>query len=81
MKRIFYGSIPQKIKNATYWNRKRYHMGIYDAFKRACRMYVPIDSDLYKAFMADDFRKYIPGEYLPEYLNFEEYPLRYQEGE
>ena len=34
-------------------------------------------TELYKAWYYDDFRKFIPSAYNPEYLDFSKYPLKY----
>lgn len=77
-KKIFYGDVPQKIKNATRWNMKRYCMDLADAFDEACRRYAPDGSELYHAWYETDYRRFIPSAYRPEYLDFSKHPLRYQ---
>ena len=54
-----------------------YHMGLADSFREAVRTYVKKGTELWKAWYYDDFRKYIPSAYLPEYLDFAKYPLKY----
>ena len=71
------GKVNQKIINRTAWYYEKRNMGLYDSFKEACRELAKIGTELYDAFMADDYRKFIPTEYLEEYLDFEKYPIRY----
>lgn len=55
-----------------------YHqMGLSDAFKEAARECSNPSKRLHDAFMADDFREFIPSAYIDEYLDFEKYPLKY----
>ena len=71
--------VPQWIVMRTQENMEVYNMGLSDSFKEAIQNYPGLvkGSELWKAFYYDDFRKYIPSAYLPEYLDFAKYPLKY----
>lgn len=74
------GLIPKAsiIRRRVKENMNVYGLGLADAFDEAARMYArKKSSELYKAWYYSDFRKYIPSAYLPEYLDFEKYPLKY----
>lgn len=74
---LIIGRVPNKIKERTKENMEVYHMGLADSFREAVRTYVKKGTELWKAWYYDDFRKYIPSAYLPEYLDFAKYPLKY----
>ena len=71
------GNVPKKIIERTAWYYEERNTDLYDSFKEACRDLAKIGTELYDAFMTDDYRKFIPSEYLEEYLDFEKYPIRY----
>lgn len=76
-KKIFYG-VPNKVKRLTKKYMDIYNMGLYDAFNYAIRELInDRNSELYKAMYYQDFRKFIPSAYIPEYLDFKKYPLKY----
>lgn len=60
--------VPKRVKERTKWYMEKYFMDLYDAFKEAVREYEHPSKELEAAFMADDYREYIPSAYLPEYL-------------
>lgn len=78
-KQLIFGDVPKEVRRKTHWYRKYRCMGLYDAFKEAVRESDVNGHELQFAFYYDDYRKFIPSEYLPEYLDFEKYPLRYQD--
>lgn len=65
------------VKQLTVEGMERYGLDLYDAFKSAASTAADKRTMLYKAWYKDDFREYIPSAYIPEYLNFEKYPLAY----
>ena len=68
--------VPNAVVNRTKVNMNKYRMGLYDAFNEAVGAYGNKRSKyLSCAFLAGDYREYIPSAYLPEYLDFEKYPL------
>ena len=69
--------VPKWVRNRTRENMDKHFMGLYDAFQEAVRAYSRPSVKLSLAFYYDDFREYIPSEYLPEYLDFKEHPLKY----
>ena len=76
-KKIFYG-VPNKVKRLTKKYMNIYNMGLFDAFNDAVReLKSDRNSELYKAWYYQDFRKFIPSAYIPEYLDFKKYPLKY----
>ena len=75
--RLIVRPVPARIKARCKWYMDKRFMGLYDAFREAVREYTKPSKDLHDAFMADDYRAYIPSAYLPEYLDFSKYPLRY----
>ena len=70
-------SVPEVVKQITVECMERYSMGLYDSFKLAAREWADKRTKLYKAWYVDDFREYIPSAYIPEYLDFNKYPLAY----
>ena len=60
--------VPKRVMQRTKWYMEERCMGLYDAFKEAVREYPHPSKELHAAFMADDYREYIPSAYLPEYL-------------
>ena len=73
----FKGRVPKKIKDATLEYMDTDGVSLADAFEWACREYAPKGSELWKAWYYNDFRKFIPSEYDPQYLDFKKYPLKY----
>ena len=71
------GKVSKRVRERTRENMDTYCMGLADAFKEAAKEYARPGTELYKAWYHNDFRKYIPSAYRPEYLDFEKYPLRY----
>lgn len=71
--------VPGWIVERTRENMDVYCMSLNDSFEEAVKSYPKLKkgSELWKAWYYDDFRKYIPDAYLPEYLNFRKYPLKY----
>ena len=82
MRKNIYGNVPSRIRRRTYYYMKKYYLNLADAFKEAVRVDYELDpstySDLINAFFFDDYRAFIPGEYLSKYLDFEKYPLAYE---
>lgn len=69
--------VPDIVKQLTAEGMERYGMGLYDSFKSAAALGANKGSKLYKAWNTGDLREYIPSEVIPEYLDFEKYPLAY----
>ena len=69
--------IPKKVMNRTQENFEKFGMSLGDSLKEAARTYSGKTTELYRAFYADDFRAFIPSEYLEKYLDFSLYPLKY----
>ena len=75
--------VPKWIINRTQENIDEYYMSLNDAFENAVKDYPKLkkESELWKAWYYNDFRLYIPTAYLPEYMDFEKYPLKYNPHE
>ena len=71
-------SVPKTVVLKTEKYMKEYCMSLNDAFCEAVRETGCVSANLKMAWNVDDFREYIPSAYLPEYLDFEKYPLRYK---
>ena len=57
--------IPKAIRNRTYYNMKHYYLDLYDAFKEAVSaLYHIAPKELQEAWYNEDFREYIPNEYV-----------------
>lgn len=57
--------IPKAIRNRTYYNMKHYYLDLYDAFEEAVRaLYHIAPKALQEAWYNEDFREYIPSEYV-----------------
>ena len=70
--------IPATIKRLTTMYMNRYYLSCMDAFDLAIREHFDICPErLQAAWTAMDLREYMPAAYLPEYLDFEKYPLNY----
>ena len=69
--------VSKKVKERTKENIEKYNMCLFDSFKEAARELSKKGTELWKAWYYDDFRKFIPSVYNPEYLDFEKYPLKY----
>lgn len=50
-------------------------MSLIDSTREAFREKAPKGSKWNKMFYHDDFREILPSAYIPEYLDFEKYPL------
>ena len=74
---LIYGKVSKAIRKRTKENMEVYCMGFYDSFEEAVRELAKEGTELWKAWYHSDFRKFIPAAYNAEYLNFNEYPLRY----
>ena len=76
---MIYGNVPKWIIKRTRENYDVYNMCLSDSFAEAVRNYPKLkkDSELYKAWYYDDFRRFIPSVYRPETLDFCKYPLNY----
>ncbi len=67
---------PRYIVNRVVRNIAHYRLGLYDAFNEAIRAFCnKVNQKMRIAFLSGDYREYIPSAYLPEYLDFEKYPL------
>jgi hypothetical protein len=58
--------VPARVKARCKWFMEVRFMGLYDAFKEAVREYPKPRKELNAAFMADDYRAYIPSAYIQE---------------
>lgn len=58
--------VPARVKARCKWFIEARFMGLYDAFKEAVREYPKPSKELNAAFMADDYRAYIPSAYIQE---------------
>ena len=70
--------IPKAIKERTEENMQVYCMCLSDAFEEAVRTLAKKGTKLWKAWYYSDFREYIPCAYQSEYLDFNKYPLKYE---
>jgi hypothetical protein len=69
--------VPIAIVERTEENYYTYNMSLLDSFKEAVKELAKKGTKLWKAWYYDDFREYLPGEYIEEYLDFKKYPLKY----
>lgn len=71
--------VPKWIIERTRENIDVYGMCLTDSFDEAVKNYPKLkkNSELWKAWYYDDFRKYIPSAYISKYLDFSKYPLKY----
>lgn len=72
------GNVPKSMKNRVRENMNRYHLSLADAFEEAARVFARPGTELWNAWYFSDYRAYIPSAYLPEYLDFEKHPLKYE---
>ena len=70
--------VPKRVKEETKRNMEQYHVSLCDAFEWAVRDLAKKGTELWKAWYYGDFRKFCPAMYYEEYLNFEKYPLKYE---
>ncbi len=71
--------LPAYLINRINWYIEKTGVSIIDALRAACREVTYTGTLWYKAWYHDDFREIYPDAYLPEYLDFEKYPLKYKE--
>lgn len=71
------GRVSKKIKERVKENMEVYHMSLANSFEEAVRELAKKGTELWKAWYYSDFRKFIPSAYLPKYMDFEKYPLKY----
>lgn len=74
---LFKGRVPKRIQDRTLENMDHYHMGLADSFEEAVKELAPKGSELWYAWYYNDFRKFIPSAYDPQYLDFKKYPVKY----
>ena len=67
--------IPKQLLAMVRTRYEKYGMGLADSFHSAVRDYTRRSKELQKAFYYEDYRAFIPSEYLPEYLDFNKHPL------
>ena len=67
--------VPKEIMKRTQEYFDDYQMDLYDSFNEAVRHYRKPSQELRLAFLSSDYREYIPSAYLPQYLDFDKYPL------
>ena len=76
---MIYGNVPRGIRKRCQRYMEHSAMSLADAFREAVRdTRVPRDSELFKAFESDDYRRFIPSAYQPGYLDFNKHPLNYK---
>lgn len=56
--------VPARVNARCKWYMEARLMGLHDAFKEAVREYPNPSKEFQAAFMADDYRAYIPSEYF-----------------
>lgn len=71
------GRVSKAVRELTRKFMEEFDMDLADAFNEACREKAKKGSRLWKAWYVQDFRKYIPEAYCPEYLDFKKYPIEY----
>ena len=76
---MIYGKVPKIVIEMTRRGMEEYCLSLIDAFREAVREYPRLNhnSELYKAWYYDDYRRFIPSAYYPETLDFNRYPLQY----
>lgn len=74
---LIVGEVPKVVRDRVRENMNCFCMGLYDAFDDAVRECIHTPCELFFAWYVSDYRKFIPEAYLPKYLNFELFPLRY----
>lgn len=75
---FIYGNVPEEIKTGTKNNMESRQMSFYSAFKAAVDDYTPErESELFKAWYYNDFRRFIPAAYDHIFLDFNKFPLKY----
>ena len=67
---------PKYIVKRVARNMTTYNLDLYDAFNEAMHAYANrLNKNMKLAFLSGDYREYIPSACLPEYLDFDKYPL------
>ena len=74
---LIIGRVSKKIRKRTQENMEVYNMGLADSFEEAVRELAKKGTELWKAWYYNDFRKFIPSAYNPEYLDLSKFPLKY----
>lgn len=74
---LIQGKVSKRIREKTRYYMDVCHIGLYDAFKEAAREHGK-SREIRHAFFFDDYRKFIPAAYCPEFLDFKKYPLKYK---
>ena len=69
--------VSKAIRERTRENMDVHMMSLNDAFSEAVRECGTKSKELLHAWYFSDYRKYIPSAYIPDYLDFNKYPLRY----
>ena len=77
-KALIYNIKDKKLLNRIKENMEEYYMCLSDAFDEAARELAKPGTELYKAWQAGDYRRFIPSAYIPKTLDFTEYPLKYE---
>ena len=77
---VFTMRIPKYIMNCIKMYYERYGVSLTDAIHIAFREKANNKNTVwYLMWYYDDYREICPSIYLPEYLDFEKYPLKYKE--
>lgn len=67
---------PRYFVNRVARNMAHYNLDLNDAFEEAIHAFSnKVNRKMRIAFNSGDYREYIPSAYLPQYLDFEKYPL------
>lgn len=74
---LIVGNVLVAVRDRVRENMDVFGMGLYDAFDEAVRECVHTPCELFAAWYVSDYRKFIPEAYLPKYLDFDLFPLRY----
>lgn len=77
---MFAVKLPKYLLNRVQLYVERFNMSLIDSLRSACLDVCNSKNTLwYKAWYYDDYREILPSAYIEEYLDFEKYPLRYEE--
>ena len=77
---VFIKPIPKYIMNCIKKYYEVYGVGLSDAIEGGFREKANNKNTIWwKMWYYNDFREICPSIYLPEYLDFEKYPLKYKE--
>ena len=75
---LFYNNVPKTIIKRTKKYMDEYCLCLSDAFEDAVKELAKPGTELYNAWYYSDFRRFVPAMYDNKYLDFSNYPLKYQ---